>query len=491
MKNNLKIKLCALAVGFSSLISSTHLLALEGNALHQKVTSMETNGAEFQSFDLFATVEPGQHAMQMLTATESDKRLDIQGAEFFKVNMQGLNSLKRSAANGISLSIPYGQKNGKKEGIKVKLFQKKIFTDSAQFIRKNGMNDKGQAISPDDMDLGIHYQGIVEGEENSIVAISIFKNGIEGRLHSTQHGDINFGKLRDVDGKIRASNSELADSHVMIRMSNLEHAKPDFQCGNDSAISPFENSEWESGLTSRQQYSFDNMNGFTDAKAASDYEFKVKTILSGYLVYEIKQAGWSLDNWVSSVLNQVSAVYDVNDITMLSNGYIWYDTNNSPTYDKNNGNQLLTDIHTYDGSNTKDSDGSLLLTSSKWSATSGGLAWVRTMCSTNQYRVGWAALTPSHSYFPTYSWTVDVYAHEMGHIAGSEHTHSCKWNGNNTAIDSCGQIEGTCAAPGRPAKGQGTVMSYCHFNVGKNPALGFGSQPGARIRNHIYSCASR
>ena len=38
---------------------------------------------------------------------------------------------------------------------------------------------------------------------------------------------------------------------------------------------------------------------------------------------------------------------------------------------------------------------------------------------------------------PTYSWNVMVITHEMGHLMGSNHTHACVWNGNNTAIDGC------------------------------------------------------
>lgn len=79
-----------------------------------------------------------------------------------------------------------------------------------------------------------------------------------------------------------------------------------------------------------------------------------------------------------------------------------------------------------------------------------------------------------------------VIAHELGHLMGSQHTHACVWNGNDTAIDGCaGLTEGFCGTPGIPANG-GTIMSYCHLRPqGINFNFGFGTQPGAVIANRV------
>lgn len=88
--------------------------------------------------------------------------------------------------------------------------------------------------------------------------------------------------------------------------------------------------------------------------------------------------------------------------------------------------------------------------------------------------------------FPTFSWDVYVFAHEMGHNFGSNHTQACVWNNNNTAIDGCYPTEGGCGrpAPNCPSNG-GTIMSYCHLNPCNDLKLanGFGLQPGNLIRN--------
>ncbi|MFM7766715.1 MAG: T9SS type A sorting domain-containing protein, partial [Bacteroidota bacterium] len=113
--------------------------------------------------------------------------------------------------------------------------------------------------------------------------------------------------------------------------------------------------------------------------------------------------------------------------------------------------------------------------------------------SSNQYRMGYCAISSTYQNVPTYSRTVEVLTHEGGHLLGSRHTHDCVWNGNNTRIDGCGPAagynSGTCAAG--PVPVSGTIMSYCHLvsGVGINFNNGFGPQPTSTIVNTINNAA--
>jgi hypothetical protein len=114
------------------------------------------------------------------------------------------------------------------------------------------------------------------------------------------------------------------------------------------------------------------------------------------------------------------------------------------------------------------------------------------LCNSNRSQSEcYSGIFPTFENVPTYSWTVYVFTHEMGHLFGSRHTHACVWNGNNTAIDGCGPQAGFsegCNGP-IPFDG-GTIMSYCHLNsVGINFAKGFGPQPGNVIRSRFNTAS--
>lgn len=135
--------------------------------------------------------------------------------------------------------------------------------------------------------------------------------------------------------------------------------------------------------------------------------------------------------------------------------------------------------------------------------TMGGVAWLGTICSGYNSRnssgpyafcnVGGYVNPAIPTWPPTlnYFWDVEVTTHEMGHTLGSPHTHACYWNGNNTAIDGCYTLEGSCAMPvPQYPVGGGTIMSYCHLtSTGIAFANGFGPQPGDIIRaGGSYAC---
>ncbi len=102
------------------------------------------------------------------------------------------------------------------------------------------------------------------------------------------------------------------------------------------------------------------------------------------------------------------------------------------------------------------------------------------------------SLSTSVSAYPTYTYTVQNVAHELGHVMGLRHSHACVWNGNNTQVDDCGNViaansgntpEGSCfnsSSPLLPGGVGGTIMSNCNglsgqtinFSVGFGPIIG-------------------
>ena len=84
--------------------------------------------------------------------------------------------------------------------------------------------------------------------------------------------------------------------------------------------------------------------------------------------------------------------------------------------------------------------------------------------------------------YPTYTRSIMIIAHELGHNFGSPHTHDCSWPGGK--IDNCvGNPACTAPDPNYP----GTIMSYC---AGYSFTNGFGRLPGNLIRDSYKSAAA-
>lgn len=109
---------------------------------------------------------------------------------------------------------------------------------------------------------------------------------------------------------------------------------------------------------------------------------------------------------------------------------------------------------------------------------------------------GYSGIGTLYYVVPAVSWNINVLAHEIGHNLGSNHSHDCVWNGNNTPIDGCGPQAGYpvtgCAKGPIPAKG--VIMSYCHLVAGVGVSFaedftgdsgGFGKQGVSRMKQCI------
>ena len=125
----------------------------------------------------------------------------------------------------------------------------------------------------------------------------------------------------------------------------------------------------------------------------------------------------------------------------------------------------------------------------------GGIAYLfSNPCSqVNQTGLRVSAINNTYNNFPTYSWTVEVVTHELGHNLGSHHTHWCGWPGG--AIDNCGPgwgispMKEEAVLPVLLPPGGGTIMSYCHLiSTGINFNNGFGPLPGQAVRDVVTGC---
>jgi Metallo-peptidase family M12/Secretion system C-terminal sorting domain len=304
---------------------------------------------------------------------------------------------------------------------------------------------------------GKHYRGIIKGQEKSIVAISVFDDEVSGMIsHPAAAGNLVIGKLAD------------SDDHILYQDHQIASQNP-FECGTEDG---------------QLQYTKEELRGVqTGSRALSDcvrLYFEVD-----YDIYQNKGSSTAeVTTFVTGIFNQVSTLYTGEQInTVVSEIVIW--TQASP-YNATTSTGMLNAFTGY----RQGFNGDLAqLLSYK---ASGGVAYVNGLCSGNpDYSMSYSGISSTYQNVPTYSWTVEVVSHEFGHLFGSQHTHACVWNGNNTAIDGCYTPEGSCPNPGLPAAGVGgTIMSYCHLtSAGINFSNGFGPQPGNVIRNRVTNAS--
>ena len=287
-----------------------------------------------------------------------------------------------------------------------------------------------------------------------MVSFNFFANEINGIISSNELGNVVVGKLENSDTYIVYSDSDL-------------------KILNDFACAAKESATVKSSAIETAQP--------TSARCVTIY-FEID-----FDLYEANNNNTTTTtNWMTSVFNNVQTLYANDGISIaIKNIFIW--TTQDP----------------YDGIGTSSSDylfkfnevrpvfdgdvGQLV------GIDPGGLGGVAVtidgLCSQDNF--SYSDVTTSFGSVPAYSWTIQVISHEFGHLLGSPHTHGCYWNGDDTAIDGCGQqagySEGDCPQAPIPSSAvKGTIMSYCHLtNAGISFSNGFGPQPAALILSTV------
>jgi predicted Zn-dependent protease len=339
----------------------------------------------------------------------------------------------------IKLALP--QASGK--NLELQLVKADIF--SPQFKLYASSNRK-KAI---EYERPAFYWGQVSGDDKSLVAISITKDEISGMI--VYAGDTyNLGKIKN------------QDMHILYREKDVKD-KPALACYTDDDSMTMEGPS-------------------TSGLVATGPDNCVKMYVEvDNTIYQDKGTVAATTDYITGVFNQVAIMYANEAINFTLNELVIWNTPD-PYTGPSSGNYLTQFRDNINGNYNGD------LAHLVGYGGGGGVAYVNVLCN-SFYGVGYSGINSTYQNVPTYSWTVNVITHEIGHNLGSPHTHSCVWNGNNTPIDGCGPAAGYSDGCDGPVPNAGTVMSYCHLlgGVGIDPSLGFGPQPGDLIRNNVYN----
>ncbi|MBI5403178.1 MAG: T9SS type A sorting domain-containing protein [Ignavibacteriae bacterium] len=417
----------------------------------KEVITEKKSSVSFDKVELFNFIGSDVKASGLDKYTKACTQLNLD-----KEGLKNLISMKRE---NMEFSIPV---SGNKS-VTLELTRVKILSDNfgVNVITENG-------TLPFEYTPGEYYNGIIKGNENSHASISIFGNSISG-IVSDETGNYNLGPVDTDNPSVK---------YVYFKESDLK-AGNNFKCGVDDFGKMRKDNHGRSGSSN---------NDFTSTRQPVKVYF-----VADYQMYLDKGGVSNVSNYITSLFNEVAAIYQNEFLPVQISTISVYNTPD-PYRNLNSSDDILFAF----GDNIKDNfNGDLAHLLSTRNENFGGISWINSLCSsydpTSHFgRFSFSGIDNTFSPFPTYSWTVTVVTHEMGHSFGSMHTHACWWPITSSRIgqiDSCYTSEGGCVS-GTFQNDNGTIMSYCHLNGGINFSLGFGSMPGdtMRLRYNQGSC---
>ncbi|CAI8803981.1 M12 family metallo-peptidase [Chryseobacterium sp. IT-36CA2] len=399
----------------------------------QKVSEFHNRKTEVKSYSLFETNKNADKITEYQKAATDITVMSLKSTE--------LKRLIKEKPDFLEISFPF---DGGRQ-ITVEMYKHQILTNDFKVV-----TEKGKAV---EYTPGVYYQGIVKGDNASIVAFSFFNDDIVGVASTPELGNIVVGKAKNSEDFVSYSDSKLTGSNP-------------FACDVD-------------GLKENQvQRPVFNPNNTSKKKTDNCVRIYYE---AGFGPYTQNGSNTTTTaNWVTAMHNNVATLYANENINVaLSEVFVWTTTDPYAGSPGTILDQFRTTRTSFNG------DLAQLLRNPATTS----IAYVNSLCT--DYRYSYCGTNFNYQNVPTYSWNIEAMTHELGHNLGSPHTHSCFWNGNNTAIDGCGPASGNnegCTAALPPAGG-GTIMSYCHLvsSVGINFANGFGIQPATLIRNTVDS----
>lgn len=414
----------------------------ETKALSRLVENAKRAGRDFSAFEIF-------ERQTRSVVADVVRRRAVRAGTVLQLRPQALLDLVNKKSETLTLRVPtFGGSPVELELVQVDLFAPNFFVATSA--------SQGAPVA---YNRGVHYWGTIKGLENSFATISVFKDEVIGSYSSSVLG--NF-----VVGKLGGKNPQR--EHIVYAENDLTTAIP-VSCAMPDDDTPFTPEQVSDSAFATQSASR-CINIYLEA----DFD-----------LFQNKGSVSETVNYLTGFFNQAAALYSNEGLPIsISEIFVW--TSPSP-YNGASSGQQLAQFQSVRTSFNGDI-GHLVDLENQ----GGVAAGFNGFCNPNaSARQSYSGIFPFYSDVPTYSWTVYVFTHEIGHLFGSRHTHACVWNGNGTPIDGCGPAAGFTEGCSGPIPGDGgTIMSYCHLNsVGVNFSQGFGPQPGNVIRNAFNSAS--
>ena len=145
---------------------------------------------------------------------------------------------------------------------------------------------------------------------------------------------------------------------------------------------------------------------------------------------EVEREVWDFhgddtQDWMESIFAQVFSIYANAGFTVQISEFLIWDTEDPYTGSTSEKLNQFRERHW-----------TLMADGTRWNGDlahlvgftgGGGIAYIDVICN-DWYAYAYSAINNGFANIPTYSWTVMVLAHELGHNFGAPHTHDCVWS---------------------------------------------------------------
>lgn len=413
----------------------------------EELNSAISNGQSFPKIQLFSSLSPD---------VNRNFQKNYPKANYWTLDINAFHVLAENLPVYFSMELTDYQNNT----LTVFLERQEVFGDDSRLLSSEGSEYQNE------LHTGHYYRGIIKEYPGSIAAFSFFEDQTIAVISLPEKGNLVFGKMRP------ASNLAETDMPHVLYYENELPAKSNFECGADLLPTALNHE----ALMLSPDTIYTSHCKTTKIFLECDYRL--------YTDYNRNVS--QVKNYVTGLFNVVKTLYYNETVNIeISDIMVW--TSQDPFLHTT----LAAIIYDYAAYRKNNFVGNLAqLVTTYPPQQQGGIAFLGTLCQSFSGQSGphsFAYIYNSYNQLPTYSWSVEVMTHEMGHNFGSPHTHACFWGPNrDQTLDNCQNPENNGCAPGPAPTNGGTIMSYCHLTgYGINFSNGFGKEPGDLIRTNV------
>ena len=383
---------------------ATNLQAQELKRIPRLIQEAKSQKGVFPKVDVF------ENQVTKHSDVKSLKDQPIDGVVLTLKDMSAID-FKSAAYKHLEFRIP--QENGA-------YIDLELIRNDKSFANTIVKNQDGEVL---DMEIGVHYRGIIKGDNESLCAVSFLESGVSGFV-SNGSSHKSFSRFT----------SDVNKAFFGLTSSGVHG----FQCGTET------NSSIATNATNHSVGSGDLKS--LASKCVSVYvevDYDIYQQFGGGVVEEI----FSEFNSSFSILeNQIS---DGSNILymIISNLMVWDTAIGNPYYgcDLNSDSGCCNPtnpLHEVFKNQFNQSDGDIghLITKRVEGGEANGFYGTNLNEWCNEKRVCVSGFKNTYGGGLGSAYRLKLITHEMGHLLGARHTHDCVWNIDGNRIDDCGNI---------------------------------------------------